>query len=200
MDKILIVTICMLISLHLQSQKIDEILDHEDLRYSQVALSIRNIETNEVVYQHNGDILLTPASSLKLITIFTSLSTFGEDFKYRTTLGYQGNILSDGTLEGDLIIVGSGDPSLASPDEEVLDLQQLLADIKKVLKDSGIKCITGRVIVDDSIYDSEGIHHTWPWDDLTNYYASGAYGFNFRENYYDIRFRSSQFLRRRRVQ
>ena len=121
MDKILIVTICMLISLHLQSQKIDEILDHEDLRYSQVALSIRNIETNEVVYQHNGDILLTPASSLKLITIFTSLSTFGEDFKYRTTLGYQGNILSDGTLEGDLIIVGSGDPSLASPDEEVLD-------------------------------------------------------------------------------
>ncbi len=192
MDKILIVTICMLISLHLQSQKIDEILDHEDLRYSQVALSIRNIETNEVVYQHNGDILLTPASSLKLITIFTSLSTFGEDFKYRTTLGYQGNILSDGTLEGDLIIVGSGDPSLASPDEEVLDLQQLLADIKKVLKDSGIKCITGRVIVDDSIYDSEGIHHTWPWDDLTNYYASGAYGFNFRENYYDIQFRSSQ--------
>ncbi len=182
---------CLFLSYCIRSQSISDILQHEDLNHAQVGVSVRTVDTGENVFQHNGNILLIPASSLKLITTFSSLSAFGEDFRYRTTLGYRGDILSDGTLEGDLIITGSGDPSLASPDEEVLAYEQLLADIKRVLKDSGIKCVTGRVIVDDSIYDSEGIHHTWPWDDLTNYYASGAYGFNFRENYYDIQFRSS---------
>jgi len=181
----------MLVSIDVQSQKINEILGHEDLKNAQVSLSVRNIENDELLQQHNGDVLLIPASSLKLITTFSTLSAFGKGFKYSTTLGYQGKILPDGTLDGDLLIIGSGDPSLASPDEEVLSLAELLKDITKVLKDSGIRCITGGVVVDGSIYDSEGIHHTWPWDDLTNYYASGAYGFNFRENYYDIVFRSS---------
>ncbi len=191
MAKIAVVLVLMLLSLNAQSQKIGEILGHEDLKYAQVALSVRSIETGELVHHHNGDVLLIPASSLKVITTFTTLSAFGEDFKYRTTLGYRGDILSDGTLDGDLIIIGSGDPSLASPDEEVLSLEDLLKDISRVLKSSGISCIAGGIVVDDSIYDSEGIHHTWPWDDLTNYYASGAYGFNFRENYYDVKFRSS---------
>lgn len=191
MGKFLITVIFMLLSIDVQSQQINEILDHEDLRYAQLSLSVRNVESGELLQQHNGDILLIPASSLKLITTFSTLSAFGEGFRYRTTLGYQGKILPDGTLDGDLVIIGSGDPSLASPDEDVLSLEELLKDITKTLKDSGIRCITGGIVVDGSIYDSEGIHHTWPWDDLTNYYASGAYGFNFRENYYDIVFRSS---------
>ena len=92
MGKFLITVIFMLLSIDVQSQQINEILDHEDLRYAQLSLSVRNVESGELLQQHNGDILLIPASSLKLITTFSTLSAFGEGFRYRTTLGYQGKI------------------------------------------------------------------------------------------------------------
>ena len=88
MGKNLMAVFLMLLSINnVRSQKIDDILDHEDLRYAQVSLSVSNIESGELLQQHNGDILLIPASSLKLITTFSALSAFGEGFKYRTTLG-----------------------------------------------------------------------------------------------------------------
>ena len=173
------------------AQELDAALKSEDLSSAQIALTVRDVTTNEILIDHNGDVLLIPASSLKLVTTFTVLSKLGAEFMYVTKIGYRGELLADGTLVGDLMIIGSGDPSLASPDEDVLDLDGLLSDISNSISERGIKCITGRIIVDDSIYEKEGIHHTWPWDDLTNYYASGAYGFNFRENYYDIQFKSS---------
>ena len=189
--------ICLILSALLvvssNAQYIQDILNQEVFDHAQVSMSVVDISNDQTILDINGDVSLIPASSLKVLTTFSSLQVLGENYRYQTRLSYAGTLLSDGTLLGDIIIIGSGDPSLASPDEDVLSLEQLLEDMSRAISDAGITCITGSIKVDASLFETAGIHDTWPWDDLTNYYASGAYGFNIRENFYDIIFsRTSQ--------
>jgi len=191
MNRIMLSLFFGLCGLSIEAQSIMDLLNSGHLSNAQVSLSVIDLSDNAELISHNEDVLMLPASSLKVITTLSTLRTLGEDYRYETKLGYRGSLLSDGTLLGDVILTGSGDPSLASPDENVLSLDDLLADIISSIQAAGISCITGTVYVDGSIFEAEGIHDTWPWDDLTNYYASGAYGFNFYENSYDLYYKTS---------
>src|SRR4051812_48158698 len=64
--------------------------------------------SNAVVFQRNAAIGLAPASTQKVITAASAYELLGRDFRYETSLGYTGRILSD-TLFGELVFAGSGD-------------------------------------------------------------------------------------------
>jgi len=95
------------------NQKIDRILSDEAFEYASVGLSVKSLDGKEVL-NVNADRKLIPASSLKLITTFIALEEFGETYTFTTRVGYTGKLDRAGTLDGNLVIIGSGDPTFGS--------------------------------------------------------------------------------------
>src|SRR6185295_3580238 len=83
------------------------------LRHAISSLYVINAKTGEVVFDKNSRIGLAPASTQKIITASTAYELLGKDYKYKTKLAYAG-IVENEVLSGDLIIIGSGDPTLGS--------------------------------------------------------------------------------------
>ena len=154
-----------------------------------VSVSIYDIETRKEVAGHRSQKVATPASSLKLFTTLSGIYYLGKDFRFSTVIGYTGKIDDSGTLSGDIVIKGGGDPTLGSAKiDGSRDLQSLLNYIQSIITASGINCIEGDITIDESIYDSYPVAPSWQWNDLGNYYASGAWGVNVNENQYRIYF------------
>lgn len=114
----------------------------------------------------NPDLALIPASNMKLLTTFTALSSLGTSTTFSTTLYRQGSIVG-GVLEGDLVIVGGGDPFLVTEDFQVQypdqdgrfhsRLENLVDDVVA----AGITEITGSIIADESLFDVERYPGVW---------------------------------------
>src|SRR5690242_12694060 len=95
------------------AQAYQNLVNDEQAKYAITSLCILDAKTGKVVFAKNENIGLATASTLKTITSATAFSVLGKDFKYQTTLAYSGKIV-EGTLKGDLIIIGGGDPTLGS--------------------------------------------------------------------------------------
>jgi D-alanyl-D-alanine carboxypeptidase/D-alanyl-D-alanine-endopeptidase (penicillin-binding protein 4) len=110
---------------------------------------------------------------MKLLTATAALVKLGTDFRYKTTLLYTGTIDSYGTLEGDLYLRGSGDPSLDS---------ERLLDMVRKLRAAGVRKIKGRLIADATAFDDQTLGSGWQWDYESSYYAAQVAGLNCDEN------------------
>lgn len=154
-----------------------------------VGFYVLNSKTGETVLNRNGEIGLAPASTLKTLTSTTALETLGANYRFKTELAYTGTI-TDGLLNGDIYVIGYGDPSLgswryASTKENIIQDKFL-----KAIEAAGIRKISGKIIVHDKIWESQSVPGGWTWDDMGNYYGAGASSFNWRENQYDIKLQS----------
>lgn len=150
------------------------------------SFEVRDLETNKVLAERSADLLAVPASTWKIITCYLAYAELGPGFRFKTTLARDGKI-SEGDLIGDLIIIGGGDPSLGSKHFNGGE-EDAFAWIQEALADSGISCIKGDIIVDASEWGTSTVPWTWPWYDLGNYYASGAWSLNFLDNANWLRF------------
>lgn len=158
-------------------------------RHSSISISVLELSSDKVAGSYRDQKTLIPASSLKLLTTLSAIHYLGKDFQYETQIAHSGDIFTDGTLEGDLYIIGSGDPSLGSVKVGAKKgVNYLSQTIAKDIKNFGISCIAGDVIADESIFNSFPISPSWQWNDLGNYYASGAWGINVNDNQYHIYF------------
>jgi len=171
------------------SEFINKFVERDVFKHATISASVLEINSDKEILSFQKDKVLVPASSLKLFTTFTALHILGEDFTYKTDVNYVGHILKDGTLEGDIYITGSGDPTLGSSKfSGYPNFQDLLLDIVNQIKKIGISCVTKNIIADESIFNSYPISPSWQWNDLGNYYAGGAWGINVNDNQYYIFF------------
>ncbi len=173
-------------------KQLQHFLTHPDYKNASVGILVSEVETGNTVFELNADKLLIPASVMKVVTSATALEILGPDYRFRTRLGYSGKI-EKGTLKGDLIIIGGGDPALGS--EYFKDhyfAPHFLETWAKQIKAAGIKRIQGNLVLDGSIYDSEKIPRTWIWEDMGNYYGAGASAFTVYDNQFRISFRSPE--------
>lgn len=159
----------------------------KSLRQATVSLVITDLATKQPILQYDAHKSATPASITKLITTATALEILGADFKFATTIAYDG-VIEDGVLVGNLYVIGSGDPSLGS--KFFPDRVNFLSDWVSQLKSFGIKRITGNIIADASCYDQEPIPVRWTWEDIGNYYAAGVFGLSCFDNTTYITLRS----------
>ena len=160
-----------------------------NIKQAQASAVFIDVETGEKIIRINEDKIMNPASTLKVLTCLMMLDKYGADYQYETLLMYDGKLEADGTLKGDLIIKGSGDPSLGSSrygekNSTVNFLEECLAYAQK----AGITCIDGNVVVDASGFGTDCVPHSWPYNDLGNYYAAGAWSVNINENSYKLSF------------
>ena len=107
-----------------------------------VAVTIRDIDTGKIVYSHNGEKLMRPASNMKLVSGATALSVLGENYRFKTGL-YMDGTISKNKLSGNVYIKGSGDPTLNKSD---------FLEFARVLKRNGIHTINGDLIGDDTAF------------------------------------------------
>ena len=170
------------------SQKINaavnNFLNNEQLKHAVVSLYVTD-ENGNKVYALNEEYGLAPASTQKVFTSIAALSLLGEDFIYKTEIGYTGNI-KDGNLNGDLIIKGFGDPTLGSWRYGNTKPASVLNFIVAKIKDAGINTINGNIILDDGAFSYQPLPGGYIWDDMGNYYGSGSWAINWRENQYDL--------------
>jgi D-alanyl-D-alanine carboxypeptidase/D-alanyl-D-alanine-endopeptidase (penicillin-binding protein 4) len=160
-------------------KKIDEFLAQPKYKTAHWGLLFVELDSGKVVLARNSDKLFAPASVTKLFSTATALDVLGPDHRFRTPIHYRGT-LTDGVLEGDLILVASGDPTLGGRTTEVGEIafedsdhtyanwmsdstltpQDPLAglrDLARQIAASGLKRIRGDVLIDDRLFEaSEG--------------------------------------------
>jgi len=158
-------------------------------RYASISLTVLDAKTGEQVFAANPYVGLATASTLKTITSITAFNILGKDYQYVTNLDYTGKI-ENGILNGDLVIKGSGDPTLGSwryPETRENVVLSLWVD---AIRKAGIEHINGRVIGDDSAFGTASIPDGWIWQDVGNYYGAGTSGLCWRENQFDIKLKT----------
>ena len=141
-------------------------------------VDIQSLKTGETIYKLNPDKLFSPASLTKLFTTSSALLLLGSDYKYKTTIYTDGSIKNE-TLHGNLVIKGSGDPSISNRfiEGDVDVVFEMWADSLKKL---GIKKIDGNIIGDDDNFDEVQLGKGWSHEVINNWFAppSGALCFN----------------------
>jgi D-alanyl-D-alanine carboxypeptidase/D-alanyl-D-alanine-endopeptidase (penicillin-binding protein 4) len=126
-----------------------------------------------------ADVALCPASALKTVTSGAALGILGPDFRFETVLAATAPLKADGSVDGDLVLIGAGDPTLGRD-----DIIQL-ADTAIV---AGLKSVAGRIVVDASAFPENPVSDQWTWGDIGNAYGAGAFGVNLEHNSLAIRF------------
>ena len=164
-----------------------ELLEKDpQMAYASASLTVLNAETGEVLFSKNGQTGLAPASTFKTVMAATAFHLLGPDFSFETRLAYTGKLLPKGILEGDLLILGGGDPSLGSWRYGKTRTNVVLKNWLEAIRASGIKEIKGRIIADDHLFGTQIIPDGWIWQDIGNYYGGGASSLSWRENQFDV--------------
>jgi len=156
-----------------------------DPRFARALWGVRieSLRDGRVIYTRNSDKLVVPASNMKLLTMAATAERLGWDFQFETRLEAAGTV-TDGTLHGDLIVVGGGDPSIDSIAFGPAPVFEAWAD---ALKAAGIHRVTGHLIGDDNLFDDAGIGPGWAWDYLNDGYAAPSSALSYNENIAIIR-------------
>ena len=141
------------------------------------AVEVRSLATGEMLVASNAHRLLTPASTMKTITLAVAAEQLGWDYTYETRLIARGSI-AGGTLTGDLVIVGAGDPSLDDWDGAASGVFGAWA---ARLKELGISRVNGRIVGDDRAFSDDGLGPGWAWDDLEFAYSAPASALQFND-------------------
>jgi D-alanyl-D-alanine carboxypeptidase/D-alanyl-D-alanine-endopeptidase (penicillin-binding protein 4) len=163
--------------LHLQ-RDIDGLIGAPSLEHSSWGVVVRSLANDVTLYALNARRLLVPASTMKIVTLAAAAERLRWDFSYETRLAGVG-ALGAGVLDGDLVVVGTGDPSIEDWDGAASRLFQSWGE---QLKAAGVRIVTGRVIGDDNAFDDEPLGAGWAWDDLSASYATGVGALQFNEN------------------
>ena len=161
---------------------------HESLAHGMASLTVINANTGEVIFAKNEKLGMAPASTLKTITAATAYHTLGPGHRFETTLSYTGQIDAAGTLRGNIVIRGSGDPSLGSDRFPQTTDVALLSNWVQAIQAVGIRKIEGAVIADDRLYNGQTAPRGWTWQDMGNYYGAGVSSLNWRENAVGVNF------------
>lgn len=147
-------------------------------------IQISNLESGEQIYEQNADRAFTPASNTKLLTAVAALRRLGPDYQYRTRLYTDGRI-ENGVLRGNLIVRGSGDPTLGGYHQRH-DPTQVFRQWADSLKATGIHRIEGDIIGDDDPFSDVPLGEGWSWNDVPHDYAAEVNGLVFNVNTIDV--------------
>lgn len=121
---------------------------------------VADARTGNVLYAHEAHRPMMPASNQKLVTSALALDVLGSEFRYETHLRFNGSI-ENGVLRGDLLLVGSGDPSFGSSEISASDPLRTWAGL---LAQRGITRVEGRILGDDLVFDRQPYAEGWDVD------------------------------------
>lgn len=159
----------------------------KDTAYQKAIISFALIENKKgkLIFEHQSQKLLAPASTLKTYTTASALHYLGEDFRYCTKITFQGKI-SNKSAEGVLKIYGSGDPSFGSERFNETKPEVVKKAIYDALRKAGIESFKGEIDIIENVFADTTSNTGWLAEDIGNYYGAGLYGLNWKENKFEL--------------
>jgi serine-type D-Ala-D-Ala carboxypeptidase/endopeptidase (penicillin-binding protein 4) len=161
------------------------IFSNRDFAGAQWRVEVASLRSAEVLYEKNSRLLCIPASNNKIIAAAVALLRLGPEYQFKTRILTDG-IIDRGVLQGNLIIVGSGDPSNA-PTYQQGDPFYIFRNWAGKLKEQNIKAITGEIIGDLGAFEETSYGYGWEWNDLIRGYAAPVSALQFNENLISLR-------------
>ena len=170
----------------LENLRTDLTQDFRDTNFANAhwGVLIKSLQTGETIFAQNEKKMFMPASNMKLVSTSTALSTLSSDFRYHTVLVSDGTVRND-TLDGNIICVGTGDPSNTKRfnDSIATKVFQAWADSLAV---KGITVVNGDCIGDDNCFGENDYGAGWAANYETDWYAAQISGICYNDNCIDI--------------
>lgn len=142
---------------------------------------IVELASGEAVYSYNPDTARIPASNTKLFTTAAALDLLGPGAFFETEVLARGAVAADGTLEGDLAVVGGGDPNISGR-PYYGDSYAVFREWAAALRARGVARIGGDLLLVDGYFDREHVHPDWPADQLDHWYEAPVGALSFNDN------------------
>jgi D-alanyl-D-alanine carboxypeptidase/D-alanyl-D-alanine-endopeptidase (penicillin-binding protein 4) len=159
---------------------IDSMADAPEFSNAHWGILIVDPARGDTLYSRNAGKLFMPASNMKILTSATAITQLGPDYRYRTTFASRGSI-TDGTLDGDLLVIGRGDPSVS--DHMLKDAMIPLRLIADSIARRGIKHITGRVVPYGNAFPGDVFGYGWTYADFEDSYSAPIDELLFNEGF-----------------
>jgi D-alanyl-D-alanine carboxypeptidase/D-alanyl-D-alanine-endopeptidase (penicillin-binding protein 4) len=171
-------------NLDILCEKISHLISDPNLFNAQVGIYISSLDKDEMIFASNDHKLFISASNMKIFTTASALLRFEPGFRYKTRL-YHTSRLGNGMIEGDLIVRGSGDPTLAARFSNG-DSRNFFRAWADSLQKLGIRQIMGDLVGDESYFLTEPLGYGWGWDDEPFWYAAQISALSFNDNCIEV--------------
>src|SRR5262245_1313561 len=137
------------------------IVEARPLNMSRVSVQVFDSATGESLYSHEPDMLLKPASNMKVVTSATALALLKPEYRFRTSFYAASNPDAAGTVRGDFYIKGGGSPGLVGEEWWL---------IARKMRSLGVARIEGDLVGDDTFFDEVRRGPDWPSSVVDNPY------------------------------
>ncbi|HEV8218281.1 MAG TPA: D-alanyl-D-alanine carboxypeptidase, partial [Gemmatimonadaceae bacterium] len=168
---------------------IDSLADAPEFSNAHWGILVVDPERGDTLYSRNAGKLFMPASNMKILTSATALTQLGADYRYRTTFAARGPV-SGGTLTGDLVVIGRGDPSVS--DHMLHDAMLPLRAIADSIVARGIHHVTGRVVAVGDRFPGSELGFGWSYDDFEDSYSAPVDELLFNEGFSELHVRAGE--------
>ena len=157
--------------------ELTSLFNSDDAKQIFWGVRVLRAKDNKEIYSLNKNKRFRPASNMKVVIASAALKALNSEYQFETKLFIDGKVIN-GTLKGNLVVVGSGDPTFT-----ISHFKKWADDLKRY----NIKRITGDVIGVDSIFDDQKTGLLWSWDDLSNCYSAQISGLQINSNCVQIK-------------
>jgi D-alanyl-D-alanine carboxypeptidase/D-alanyl-D-alanine-endopeptidase (penicillin-binding protein 4) len=147
------------------------------------AATVHSLSRGETLYNLNSFRLQTPASVQKLLTTAAAAERLGWDYRYTTRIYATGPIDANGAMNGDVIVVSDGDPTINPRHPE---RWAIFDEWGRQLAAKGIRQVNGNLIGDDNAFEEPGWGQGWAWDDLAFGYGAAVSALQYGENQVEL--------------
>jgi D-alanyl-D-alanine carboxypeptidase/D-alanyl-D-alanine-endopeptidase (penicillin-binding protein 4) len=156
-------------------------------RFAPAAWGIKvvSLDSGKTLFEHNPQKYFNPASNAKLYTAALALDRLGADYRIRTSLYAMARPDAAGTIRGDVIVYGRGDPTMAASlngGDYFKPLEPLIDQLAR----AGVRRIEGDLVGDESYFATPAIGAGWEWDDLQEYYGAEVSSLTLNDNALDL--------------
>jgi D-alanyl-D-alanine carboxypeptidase/D-alanyl-D-alanine-endopeptidase (penicillin-binding protein 4) len=167
-----------------------------DTARSAWGIRVVELSTGKVIYNLNGDHWFVPASNTKLFSTALALRRLGADFRFSTTIRAIGGPDPSGVVRGDLLVVGSGDPTLSSrsipyrkddPQRWGANPLEPIEELAEQVAKAGVRAVDGAVVGDDTLYVWEPYPDGWGADDPLWEYGAPVSALTINDNCFRLR-------------
>jgi len=167
---------------HQVRSDLDVIFTQTAIDHATWSVVVRSLKHDDTLYSLNASRMQTPASTMKVVTSAVAAEKLGWDYRYTTKI-YATGPLSGGDLDGDLVIVSNGDPTINPRHPERWGAFDAWA---KQLHEKGVRRVGGQLIGDDNAFAEPGWSIGWAWDDLSVGYGAAVGALQFNENQVEL--------------
>jgi len=145
-----------------------------------VSIHVVEMAADETIFELQPDKQQIIASNTKLFTTAAALDRLGPGFFFETNVLMRGDLRA-GTLDGDLAVVGGGDPNISGRHYEG-DSLAVFRSWASSIQDKGIRTIDGDVFLVHGYFEPPRVHPDWPEDQLSRWYEAPVESLSFSDN------------------